>query len=78
MKICSMAYIIYQRRFKILPSKKYTLKILPKTYNILPKWRNFVKSVSHWREAKTNKKVRNVLDEREEKVQIAKDKSRNR
>ena len=33
-----MAYKIYQNSFKILPNTKYTLKILPKTLNILPKW----------------------------------------
>ena len=33
------AYKICQTRFKILPNIKYTLKKLPKTFKILPKWR---------------------------------------
>ena len=44
MKMSPMAYKIYQSSFTILPSTKYTLKILPKTWKILPKWRNFTKS----------------------------------
>ena len=39
-----MAYKIFQTSFKFLPNPKYTLKILSKTYKILPKWRNFAKS----------------------------------
>ena len=35
----SRAYKICQTRFKILPNIKYTLKKLPKTFKILPKWR---------------------------------------
>ena len=38
-----MAYKIYQICSIILPHTKYTLKILPKTLNILPKWRNLAK-----------------------------------
>ena len=39
-----MAYKSYQISFNILPDTKYTLKILAKTWNNLPQWRNFAKS----------------------------------
>ena len=39
-----MAFKNYQSSFKILPNIKFTLKILPTTSNVLPKWQKFVKS----------------------------------
>ena len=38
--------------FKILPNTKYTLKFLPNTLRILPKWWNFAKSVHTGQEYK--------------------------
>ena len=43
-KICPMVKQIRQSRLKILPNKKLTVKKLPKTCKILPKWLNFAKS----------------------------------
>ena len=37
-------YQICQSRLNILPNKKQTVKILPKTCQALSKWRNFAKS----------------------------------
>ena len=39
--------IIGSSRFEILPSTKSTLKKLPKTLNLLPKWREFTR-LSKW------------------------------
>ena len=43
-KIVPILSQICQSKLSILPNKKQTFKILPKTCNPLPKWRNFAKS----------------------------------
>ena len=45
MKICPIALQICQNKLKILPNTKWTLSKWPKCFNIVPKWRNFAKSV---------------------------------
>ena len=43
-KIWPNAWNICHGRYKMFTSTKLTLKLLPKTFTILPKWRNFAKS----------------------------------
>ena len=44
MKIRQIVSKFCQSRFKILPNTKQTIKILPKSCYVLPKWQNFAKS----------------------------------
>ena len=44
MKINPIMYQICQSRLIILPNKKKSVNILPKTWTVLPKWRNVAKS----------------------------------
>ena len=44
MKISPKLQQICQSRLNILPNKKYTVKNLPKTSKLLPKWQNFATS----------------------------------
>ena len=44
METCPIASQFGQSRIIFLPNTKYTLKNLPKSFKIVPKWRNFAKS----------------------------------
>ena len=42
--ICQIADQICQSRFKSMPNTNENIKILPKSFKVLPKWRTFAKS----------------------------------
>ena len=43
MRNCPIVDKIYRSQYQYLPNIEYTLKKLPKTFQLMPKWRNFAK-----------------------------------